>query len=162
SGPRSGSAGFSSGLSSWTYVLNQPAMVLRYLSLSIWPTGLVIHYGRPIDRALLDVWPQAAAIGALLIVASVALVRWPRAGFLGAWIVLTLAPASSVVPIATEGGAERRMYLPLMAVVACGVFAAYHLAAAIRLTSRRIAMISLAAVALALTAGTWARNREYG
>ena len=35
--------------------------------------------------------------------------------FLGAWFFMTLAPSSSLVPIATEVGAERRMYLPLMA-----------------------------------------------
>ena len=30
-GPRWRSAGFSSGVSTWTYLLNQPALILRYL-----------------------------------------------------------------------------------------------------------------------------------
>ena len=34
----------------------------------------------------------------------------------GLWFFVTLAPASSIVPVATEVGAERRMYLPLMAI----------------------------------------------
>ena len=45
----------------------------------------------------------------------------PRLGFLGVWFFLTLAPTSSILPIATEVGAERRMYLPLMALVALAV-----------------------------------------
>ena len=43
------------------------------------------------------------------------LARRPHVGFLGAWCFITLAPTSSIVPIATEVGAERRMYL-----AACG------------------------------------------
>ena len=41
----------------------------------------------------------------------------PPLGFPGAWFFLTLAPTSSILPIATEVGAERRMYLPLIALV---------------------------------------------
>jgi Flp pilus assembly protein TadD len=51
-------------------------------------------------------------------VTIVALVRRPPIGFLAAWFFLTLAPTSSIMPISTEVGAERRMYLPLMAIVA--------------------------------------------
>ena len=51
----------------------------------------------------------------------VALVRWPAIGFLGAMFFLTLAPTSSIVPIASEVGAERRMYLPLAALVVLAV-----------------------------------------
>ena len=38
-------------------------------------------------------------------------------GFLGGWFFATLAPSSSVLPLATEIAAERRMYLPLAALV---------------------------------------------
>jgi len=61
--------------------------------------------------------PYAIAVVALLAATIVALVRNPPIGFLGAWFFLTLAPTSSLLPISTEVGAERRMYLPLMAVV---------------------------------------------
>ena len=56
-----------------------------------------------------------ALVVALACSRCVALRARPRLGFLGAWFFVTLAPTSSVVPIATEVGAERRMYLPLMA-----------------------------------------------
>jgi hypothetical protein len=62
-------------------------------------------------------------IGGLLIATVAAIRRWPLAGFLGVWFFVTLAPTSSFVPIATEVGAERRMYLPLLAVVALAVVA---------------------------------------
>jgi tetratricopeptide (TPR) repeat protein len=52
------------------------------------------------------------------------LARQPRLGFLGAWVFLTLAPTSSFLPIATEVGAERRMYLPLVGVIALIVIGA--------------------------------------
>ena len=39
-------------------------------------------------------------------------------GFAGAWIVLILAPTSSVVAVAGQPMAEHRMYLPLVAVIA--------------------------------------------
>jgi Flp pilus assembly protein TadD len=55
---------------------------------------------------------------ALLALTALALWRRPMVGFLGAWIFITLAPTSSIVPIATEVGAERRMYLALAAIVA--------------------------------------------
>ncbi|MGH9387692.1 MAG: hypothetical protein ACRD2N_25825 [Vicinamibacterales bacterium] len=122
-GPRSGSAGFSAGVAPWTYLVNQTVMIVRYLRLTFWPTSLVINYGPPLSLTLQQVLPQAAAVGALLMFTLLALVRWRTVGFLGAWAFLTLAPTSSIVPIATEVGAERRMYLPLMALVAAVVLA---------------------------------------
>jgi tetratricopeptide (TPR) repeat protein len=69
------------------------------------------------------VWPYALFISVLLIATFVAMKRWPTLGFLGVWFFVTLAPTSSIVPIATEVGAERRMYLPLLAVIALAVVA---------------------------------------
>ena len=68
---------------------------------------------------------MSAPYGALvLILAGLtvwALVRRPKVGFLGLWFFTTLSPTSSIVPIATEVGAERRMYLPLAAIVVLAV-----------------------------------------
>lgn len=65
--PRAGSAGFATGVSAWTYLLNQSAMIARYLRLAVWPSDLVINYGPPVSYALLDVLPYAAGIAALLL-----------------------------------------------------------------------------------------------
>ena len=47
-GPRTGSAGFSTAISIWTYLLNQSVMICRYLRLAAWPTDLAITYGAPV------------------------------------------------------------------------------------------------------------------
>jgi protein O-mannosyl-transferase len=117
SGPRIHSAGFSAGVSPWTYLLNQTVMMVRYLRLAVWPNSLVVNYGWPLPLTLADVVPQAVMVVALLGATIAALIRRPPLGFLGASFFITLAPTSSVVPIATEVGAERRMYLPLIPLV---------------------------------------------
>ena len=124
SGPRVHSAGFTSGLHPWTYLLNQTVMITRYLRLAVWPDALVVNYGWPLELALRDVLPYALLITGLLVVTAVALVRRPMWGYLGAWFFVTLAPTSSIVPIVTEVGAERRMYLPLVALVVLAVVGA--------------------------------------
>ena len=111
------SAGFTTVTSSWTYLLNQAQLIPRYLGLAFWPRALVLDYGLPRALTLTDVLPGFALLGALLVLTVVALWRWPALGLLGAWFFITLSPASSVVPVATEVGAERRMYLPVMAIV---------------------------------------------
>ena len=62
SGPRFRSAGFSSGVSPWIYLLNQAQMIVRYLRLTIWPRGLVVDYGVPRALTLADAAPYAAVV----------------------------------------------------------------------------------------------------
>jgi len=164
-GPRAAVSGLDSGVSAWTYLLNQAAIVLDYLRLTVWPTNLVVFYGWPEMLALGDVLPEAMTVVALLAITAVALVKWPRLGYLGAWFFVTLAPTSSVIPIATEVGAERRMYLPLMALA---VLAAVAAAALVTWVGRRgttaaraIGAVALAVMVLALGAATVRRNAEY-
>jgi len=159
--PRAGSAGFATGVSVWTYLLNQSAMIVRYLRLAVWPDGLVLNYGPPVPYALLDVLPHAAAVVGLLLL-TVAAVRWhAAAAFLGAWLFITLAPSSSIIPIATEVGAERRMYLPLMAIVTGIVIGLYRWSTVRRRMSRRLAAVTLAVVAIVLGSLTIRRNTEH-
>lgn len=169
--PRTLSAGFSApGQAPWTYLLNQAVVVTHYLKLVIWPKALVLYYGWPRPMTLGEVWPSAAWIGCLGLVTVVALVRRPALGFLTAWAFITLAPSSSIVPIVTEVGAERRMYLPLIAIVALAVIGTvrawdlasdrWRLQASARAT--RLAGVSLLVlVSLALAGRTVARNREF-
>jgi tetratricopeptide (TPR) repeat protein len=161
SAPRAGSAGFGTGVSVWTYLLNQAEMIVRYLRLTVWPRDLVINYGPPAPYGLTDVLPMAAIILTLLML-TIAAFRWnAAAAFLGAWFFITLAPSSSFVPIATEVGAERRMYLPLMA-IAIGLVVGLYASRAVRTrVSRTATVIILAAVAVALGVATVARNREH-
>ena len=168
SAPRSESAGFSTGISAWTYLLNQAAIITEYLGLAVWPRSLVAFYGWPLPLTLGDVLPYALLVVALLAMTILALVRWPKAGFLGAWFFITLAPASSIVPVATEVGAERRMYLPLMALVVLGAVVAVRLWDVVesRLQTRTaaarwVALAGIGVVCAALGLRTIGRNREY-
>jgi len=155
SGSRIHSAGFSTGVSVWTYLLNQSVMIVRYLRLAVWPRSLVLAYGTPQPMTLAEAPPYGLIVVALLALTVVALWRRPMLGFLGAWFFITLAPTTSVVPIATEVGAERRVYLALIAVVVLAVVAFASL------LRRQAAAAVLALVCLALASGTIARNREY-
>lgn len=116
-GPRDETVGFGLGVQWWQYAATQFGVVTNYLRLSVWPTDLNIDYGRTLTGDAVSILLPGAFIG-LLVAASVrSLRRWAPAGLLGAWFFLILAPSSSIVPIVTEIAAERRMHLPLAAVI---------------------------------------------
>ena len=166
SGPRSHSAGFSSGVTPWMYLMNQPEMIVRYLKLAFWPHGLVLDYGRPGAMALKDALPSTLLILSLLTVTAAAWRKRPAVAYLGTWFFATLAPASSFIPVATEVGAERRMYLPLIAVVVAGVIGGRLLLARLLPESEprwrnRIAALCLVVVFCVLTGLTLERTNEY-
>jgi tetratricopeptide (TPR) repeat protein len=76
---------------------------------------------------------------------------------LALWFFVILAPTSSFIPLATEIAAERRLYLPAIAVVVFVVVSAAHL-----LRRYRAAGVGLT-VAVAGLFGwlTWQRNKDY-
>ena len=82
------------------------------------PVGFSIDYGvRPVP--LLQAIPGALL---LLLMGGATLRAWTRdrwrwAGFCGAWFFILLAPSSSVIPVGSEIGAERRIYLALAGII---------------------------------------------
>ena len=155
SGPRAAVGGFSAGVEPLTYLLNQAVVIVDYLRLSVWPVNLVAFYGWPQPLTFAQVAVHLAFVATLVAATIVAVLGAPRAGFLGVWFFGILAPTSSIVPIATEVGAERRMYLPLVALIAMVVLALWRLAGSRVQTAVAVA---LAAVLAVTTAG---RNQEY-
>jgi protein O-mannosyl-transferase len=151
-GPRGSSAGFS--LPWHDYLLNQAVIVTRYVRLLVWPTDLVLDYGPPVAMRFVDVWPYIAFLTALGIAALAGWRANPLIGFPLIAFFLTLAP-TSLVPIVTEAGAERRMYLPAAFLVSAVVIAAW------RLLQGRAAAIAVGVVATLLINLTVTRNREY-
>jgi len=162
---RNKSVGFDLGVHWWKYALTQPYYLCRYLALSVWPGALIFDYGTYLSGTLADVAPYAALVGILLVLTFVGLWRKPEVGFCGLWFFLILAPTSSVVPISTQTGAERRMYLPLAAVIGLGVLGGYTFlrwAWRERPRMQRTASLLLLAVGVAaLCARTVARNADY-
>ena len=164
SAPRS-TVGFESGAAPWNYFLNQVQLIARYLWLAVWPQALVLDYGLPRALTIADVLLPGVVVVALGLLTLVALWRWPMLGFLGAWFFITLSPTSSVVPIATEVGAERRMYLPMAALAVLFVLAVRWLivrgTSVERRARWRIAGAVIALACVLLGARTVTRNSEY-
>ena len=172
SSPRGDSAGFTgASVSPRTYLWDQSLMIVRYLRLALFPRGLVLDYGEPPHLTFTEVAPYVLVIAALLAATVVALIRNLPIGFLGAWFFLTLAPTSSIMPVSTEVGAERRMYLPLMGVVtlALAPVARAFMTRASRSASHKglrhrftgAFWIILAPIVLLLCVATYQRNAEY-
>ena len=154
-GARRQTVGFDLHIGTLDYLRTQTQVIVWYLRLCFWPDPLVISYGWPVVRA----WRECASHGfvvlALLAVTVWSLWRRPVFGFLGAWFFLILAPSSSFIPIVTEIAAERRMYLPLAAVVVAVVLAGR------RATGRFAGGALVAVLAVATVYLTTERNRDY-
>lgn len=161
------SAGFSfAELTPWLYARTQPGVILHYLELSIWPSPLVVDYfDWPIAGSAASVLPAASVI-LLLVAATVwGIRRRTPIGFLGAWFFLLLAPTSSFLPLRGELVAERRLYLPLISIVAIVVLAVDRCAAIARPKGMRLRTLALASVTvpclLVLGSLTYLRNQDY-
>jgi len=154
----------------WDYLTMQCGVLTHYLRLAIWPAGLVLDYSDwPRTIPLMTLWPRALFLLALL-VASIWAIRQRRCwGFWGAWFFLLLAPSSSFLPLPTEPAAERRMYLPLLAVIVVALEAARRCCHGVWGRSPRFRtdaclwLQTAVALALALTLGvaTFERNAQY-
>lgn len=127
SSPRSGSTGFHLNVSPIHYWLTQTKVILMYLGLVVRPWPLLIHYELPYLQTIGESWMYVVPV-LLLGIGTLVLLWWNNPiGFLGAVLFAILAP-TSVVPITTEMAAERRMYLPLAAIVVLLVVGSYLLA----------------------------------
>jgi protein O-mannosyl-transferase len=157
--PHGDSIGFASSVGTWQYLLNQADVLITYLLKTIWPSPLLLDYGRPLALSFRDVYLEALAVVGLLAATLVALRYWPRVGFAAAWFFLLLAPTSSFVPMMGEVGAERRMYLPLIGVLVLLVGAVRTVVQ--RWFAPRIWLGVLVVWALALGWATMERNRDY-
>lgn len=162
------SAGFSyQKVSLAQYARTQPAVVLHYLRLVFWPHPLVLDYQWPVATHWREILPSSLALLILMLITGWALWlplkeaapgasahRRAAAGFLGAWFFLTLAPSSSIIPIA-DLAFEHRMYLPLAAILAPVVFLIHGR------VSRKWATALLIACTVALGTRTFLRNGDY-
>jgi tetratricopeptide (TPR) repeat protein len=150
----------------WTYAATQFGVILHYLRLSFWPSGLCLDYAwRPATSAI-EIVPPAIVILGLLGVTLWGLWRNRTWAFPGAWFFLILGPTSSFLTI-NELAFEHRMYLSLAGVAAFMVAAAYHLGTSIlirvRGTRALLPLSSVLLVAIASVLGflTHKRNKLY-
>jgi len=149
------------------YARTQIGVILHYLRLAIWPHPLVLDYGWRVVHS----FNPARVAGGLVLLALVTATVWgvlrkSWAGFLGAWFFLILAPSSSFIPITSEVAAERRMYLPLIAVVVLALLGLWWalrriLQARPQSQARWISVALAAVLAAGLGALTFRRNAAY-
>jgi protein O-mannosyl-transferase len=161
------------GWTPWTYLLTQTGVILYYVRLAFVPSPLVIDYdGWPMAQSLADVAPMALVVVALVVMTIVGVARRRPWAFIGAWVFAALAPSSSLLPLPTEIAAERRLYVPLAAIVALAVMVAYVIGRAIvtrlvpvaerrRAVGLTLAVVSLAGLALLFGSMTAGRNRDF-
>ncbi len=124
---RTESTGFGHQVTAYSWWLTQSKVLLFYLQLCIWPWPLAIYHHVPILETVGAAAPWLIPVG-LLAVGTVVLVgRRTAVGFVLAAVFAILSP-TLVVPVITEVAAERRMYLPLAALVSLAVVAIYCLA----------------------------------
>ena len=157
--------GFAFGnLTPCEYLMTETGVILYYLRLCLWPHPLVIDYfGWPVARSLDDVLLPGIVVVGLLGATVWAFRRRPWLGFLGAWFFLILAPTSSFLPSAGEVAAERRMYLPLAAVVTITVIGAFEIGKRVLDKRRGVALgcVAVASVVVLFTLLTIRRNQDY-
>jgi len=133
-GPRSDSVGWHHGVSPIDYLRTQAGVIGWYLKQVVAPTELSISHHVPIATQ----WHQNLLPGVVLLVALLlclygSFVRRWSAAVVGLIFFILLAPSSSFVPIVTEVAAERRMYLPLAAVIALAATVAVPLGKKLRI-----------------------------
>ncbi len=165
---RSGALLSVEGLSPWTYLTNQAAVITHYLQLAFVPAHQCAVYGWPVETSTGKLWPYLALIGGLLIAALWLMVARPALGFPAISFFLVLAPTSSVVPI-IDLAFEHRLYLPLTAIVTLVCVGLGRMLGLLDWSSAQpptktrqalaVALGLSATVALAMT--TYARNEVY-
>ena len=135
------------------YLFTQMTVIPRYLGLVLWPAGQCLDPVPPLHAR-----PDAAVLAgaALLLALTVASLTYRRraplvlAGW--GWFLVTVAPESSLIPI-RDLMTEQRAYLPLAGL--CWIAAA----ALASLSAMRA--VAAAAIVVALTTVTHARNRVW-
>jgi protein O-mannosyl-transferase len=158
--PRGNSAGFAirsdaaAEVSLLGYLRNQSLIVPHYFKLLAWPTELVLDYGYAAPLNTTEVLPYAAAV-----TVSCVLIVWlwfanRRAALPLVLCLLLLAP-TTLVPIVSEVGAERRMYLPSLALISALLVYCWPM------VPRKAALIATGALAAALAVTSVQRNEEY-
>jgi tetratricopeptide (TPR) repeat protein len=169
--PRGQSVGFGHEMKSLDYLTTQFWGITHYLWLVLWPAKLCGDYGVFVVTDIGTWLPRLSVLIAIAVATLYAWFRHPGLAFLGGCFFLVLAPTSSFVPIVSEPIAERRMYLPLAAVVAVLVIGAVtclqrlpFLNAALNSNSTRSrALLAVPAIFLSAVYAycTFARNAIY-
>lgn len=141
------------------YAREEPRIIARYLSLALFPRGLVFDYWwTPSDGY--GFIPFLAGIGAALAAVVYGLVRRRAWAFAGVCVFAPLAVSSSFFP-SLDFASEDRMYLPLAALCALVVMAAARICAKRGGGAFMVFVMACAVFAMVLFGSTFARSSHY-
>jgi tetratricopeptide (TPR) repeat protein len=157
SSPRGQTAGLGLGIGPIEHLATQGGIISWYLRLAFWPAPLSITYDWPLAQPLYRYAAQDALVAALAGATAWLCARRLWAALPGVLFFGVLAPSSSIVPVIGELAAERRMYLPLFALLCVVVCAAARLLA----RRPRVAVALVGLVALSCALATAARVHVY-
>ncbi len=109
-------AGFNNTISAYDFWLTQSNSFFVYWRLLFFPWPLLLHYHVPTLTTIYQAWP--GVLGMALYLVATALCVWRRhvIGFSLLWFFAVLSP-TLIVPLPHEEISERRLYVPLFAVV---------------------------------------------
>jgi protein O-mannosyl-transferase len=147
-------------LSPSTYLLTQTRVILRYIRLTLLPTGLNLDYDLTPSKSVLEpiVLACVLAITAGIVLAFYWRRSHPVYSFSLLWFFITLAPTSSIIPI-QDVIFEHRLYLPLLGL--CLSFPAVVLALSQSVPGRVNARYVCWAIVSVLLFGTIMRNEVW-
>lgn len=152
------------------YFRTQLGVVVHYLRLAFWPHPLALSYQ---DLPMIRTFSPQLVMPTMILVSMASLTLWGlRRGLwwslLGLCFFAIISPSSSIIPMPYEIATERRMYLPLAAIIVFVVFTGEHLLSRLFGTlatgqkTVRYASIGLLALILPMMGyATWSRNNDY-
>jgi protein O-mannosyl-transferase len=125
---------------------NAALSYLEYLSKTIWPNGLVVHYAYQLT---IPMWQWFTAVLVLAGITGAVLMQGRRRGYLTVgwlWFLGTLVPVIGLVQVGTQSMADRYTYVPLVGIF---IMAVWILSDVVAVRPRtRLAVTSLGAAAL--------------
>ena len=156
-------AGFGmQGMSPFLYAVNQPAVILHYLRLILWPHPLVFDYQWPPEVQPYLLLPSIAVVGTWIAV-FLALYRWHRfLSFLCLSFFILLLPSSSIIPL-KDLIFEYRLYLSLTCAAVLGaVSLKIFVEKFVHSKSRKVFFVVCVALMSVILGGlTYQRNKVY-
>lgn len=156
-------AGFGmAGMTPWLYAMNQPAVIVRYLRLVLWPAPLIFDYQWPAINQLRLLWPSIGIVTSWILVLGVGYRRFRVLSFLGLSFFILLLPSSSIIPL-KDLIFEYRLYLSLSCVTIAVVLGLKIFTEKfVSLRSRRAFFIACVVIVSLILGGlTYQRNKVY-
>jgi tetratricopeptide (TPR) repeat protein len=132
---------------------------VRYVAMSIWPSGLALFYPHP--TKLFPAWQVGAAALALVFATAIAVSQWHTQPYLAVgwlWFLVSMVPMIGIVQVGEQARADRYAYIPFVGLF---IMAAWTAANWARRSQIPRALIAVSAIVI-LSALCGATHRQIG